>query len=72
MGVADFVLVLRFGLVLVCMRELVGLLDCAVDAGLFGWRGGVSGSCADHDVDLGAGDAAAIDFLDMEGCAEME
>ena len=36
---------------------------------LFAW---VGEGFAFHDVDLGAGDAAAVDGLYVEGCAESE
>jgi len=60
-GVADFVLVLGFGLVLVCVGLLVW-----VNVIFFG------GLCAFVDVDLRGGDSAAVDFFDLEGGVEIE
>jgi hypothetical protein len=79
-GLAGFVLVLGLGLVGVGV--LVGLVEdgvlfgrimgfCWCSVGMGGaW--GVGEVVAEHDVDFGAGDAAAVDFFDLESGAEVE
>lgn len=65
---ADLVLVL--GLRVMFVRKSV-LVDGLVRMLGVSW-GGFGEVVAFEDVDFGGGDAAAVDFFDLEGCAEVE
>ena len=71
MGVAGLVEMLGFGLVIVGFgRALV--LEVIVGVRFAVGMGGFGQLAVFEDLDFGAGDAAAVDFFDFEGRAQVE